>query len=173
MVSAQIVEGLLKLIGDPSFVSWGKPGFVSHSQANRIALSHNRFPDTFATVAWVPKTVEPRRFDVVHALIKSVANEVGIPRSLRTKANGRKRKTRLPQPTQLRLSDCASLAGWCLRNGFIFFWSAATSECKHAPNSKPADFLREFPARDLHNGITSDRTSITEKSPRPAEAPSS
>src|SRR6266536_4564264 len=170
MVSAQIAEGLLKLIGHPCFVSWRKPGFVSHSQANRIALSHNRFPDTFATVAWVPKTVEPRRFDVIHALIKSVANEVGIPGSLRTKADGRKRKTRLPQPTQLRLSDCASIVRWWLRNRLIFFWSTAASECKHAPNSKPADFLRELPPRDLHDGITSDRTSITRKPPRPTEA---
>jgi len=121
MIGSQVTETLLKLPGKPRFVSWRKPGLVSHSQANRIAPSSNCFPDTFATVSWTSKTVEPRRFDVIHALVKSVADEIGIPGSLRTKAYGRERKTRLPQPTQLHLSDCASLVRSCLRKGLLVF----------------------------------------------------
>ncbi len=55
------------------------PSALTPWAENRIALSLDRFADALATVAWAPKTVGPRRFDVIDALIESVADEIGIP----------------------------------------------------------------------------------------------
>jgi hypothetical protein len=82
--------------------SWRCQRFVSHCQANRIAFSCDRFPDAFATVAWASKTVAPRRFDMVHTLVKSVADEVCISGSLGAKANARQLKACFPQPAHFR-----------------------------------------------------------------------
>ena len=49
-----------------------------------------------------------RGLDVVYALVKRVANEVGVVGVLRTKANGREIKACVAQPTQVVLA----IRGW-------------------------------------------------------------
>jgi hypothetical protein len=114
VIRAKITERLLKLIGQPTFVPWRYHGLVSHSQTNRIPPPRNRLPDEFAAVTRPTHTVEPRRLDMIHALVKRVADEVGILGMLGAKADPRKREVRLPQPTQFVMSICASLLRWCL-----------------------------------------------------------
>src|SRR6266496_1475943 len=92
MIGTQFPERLLKLIGKPKLVCWRQHGLVGHSQTNRIAPSRNRLPDTFAAAARATHPVEPRRLDVIHALVESVADELGVPSILCAKADLRKHK---------------------------------------------------------------------------------
>ena len=97
---------------------------------------------------------------MVYALVKRVANEVGVVGVLRTKANGREIKVCVAQPTQVRLAIRGSLFPRCVGNALISVVWAATRQSKDASDSNLADSLCEFPACDLHGGMTLSRTVI-------------
>ena len=158
MIGSEVPQCVFKLMGKSHLAFRARTGKERHSQANGIALSRDGFADRLATVAGASKTVEPGRFDVIDALLKSVANEIGIPGSLRTKAKGRQHKARLPKPAQFRLTGQALLVGWCLRKGLLFVPWVAARKGNQATGSKSAQPPGKLPARDVHHGVISGQT---------------